>query len=282
MRGMWIGTTVAVAATFAVAYALRHRRVPRVLAWFGTISYSVYLLHAILLLLFLKWMPAAYARPLPQRIAITVAFVTMVLVISWLSYRLVERPAQMLGRRVGRILDARFPPGTVQSRHSAPLRAWRGPRTAPSVAARVRPGARTVARRSTLDVWASEVRRGHERSTDHGDRGRVRHLRARPGRRQPDGHLVAGGQRLRRASRAEPRRTGPLGLRGGVAAARRPRLHLLRRRVRPRGRARRRGPRPGQRDTDQRSTPLRRPRAPGVQHPGVHQPARHRPLGQGR
>jgi peptidoglycan/LPS O-acetylase OafA/YrhL len=117
LRGMWIGTTVAVVATFAVAYALRHRGVPRVLAWFGTISYSVYLLHAILLLLFLKWLPAAYARPLPQRIAITVAFVTMVLVISWLSYRLVERPAQMLGRRVGRILDARFPPGTVQSRH---------------------------------------------------------------------------------------------------------------------------------------------------------------------
>jgi peptidoglycan/LPS O-acetylase OafA/YrhL len=118
LRGMWIGTTVAVVATFAVAYALRHRRVPRVLAWFGTISYSVYLLHAILLLLFLKWMPAAYARPLPQRIGITVAFVAMVLVSSWLSYRLVERPAQMLGRRVGRILDARFPPGTVQTRHS--------------------------------------------------------------------------------------------------------------------------------------------------------------------
>ena len=75
---------------------------------------------------------------------------------------------------------------------------------------------------------------------------------------------------------------GPLGLRGGVAAARRPRLHLLRRRVRPGGGARRRGPRPGERDTDQRRAALRRPRAPRVQHSGVHQPAGHRPVGQGR
>ena len=49
---------------------------------------------------------------------------------------------------------------------------------------------------------------------------------------QPDGQpdvACPGGQRLRRAAEADPRRPGPLGLRGGVAAARRPRLHLLRR-----------------------------------------------------
>ena len=134
--------------------------------------------------------------------------------------------------------------------------------------------------RAAASTWWGGVT--HERSTDHGHRGRVRHLSARPARRQPDGHLVAGGQRVRRPARAEPRRPGPVGLRGGVAAARRPRLHLLRRRLRPGGRARRRGPRPGERDTDQRRPPLRRPRAPGVQHPRVHQPAGHRALGQGR
>jgi peptidoglycan/LPS O-acetylase OafA/YrhL len=108
-RGVWIGTTLAVAATFAVGFALRHRRVPRVLAWFGTISYSVYLLHAIALLVFLKVWPAAYARPLPVRAGIGLLFLAVVLAVSWLSYRLVERPAQLLGRQLGTRLDRHWP-----------------------------------------------------------------------------------------------------------------------------------------------------------------------------
>jgi peptidoglycan/LPS O-acetylase OafA/YrhL len=114
-RGMWIGTTLAVAASFAVAYLLRHRRVPRVLAWFGTISYSVYLLHAIVLLVFLKVLPAAYERPPAVRMAVTVAFLAIVLVLSWASYRLVELPAQLLGRRVARTLDDRLGGGPAPS-----------------------------------------------------------------------------------------------------------------------------------------------------------------------
>jgi peptidoglycan/LPS O-acetylase OafA/YrhL len=108
MRGMWIGTTLAVVATFAVGFVLRRRPVPRLLAWFGTISYSVYLLHAIALLVFLKVLPAAYERALPARVGIGVLFVAVVLAMSWVSYRLVERPAQLLGRRFGAWLDARW------------------------------------------------------------------------------------------------------------------------------------------------------------------------------
>jgi peptidoglycan/LPS O-acetylase OafA/YrhL len=108
-RGMWVGTTVAVALTFAAAYTLRRCRVPRVLAWLGTISYSVYLLHAIVLLVFVRHLPDAWARPLPARVAVAAGFVAVVLAASWLSYRLVERPTQLLGRRVGNVLDARWP-----------------------------------------------------------------------------------------------------------------------------------------------------------------------------
>ena len=103
-RTVWIVTPLAVAATFAVAYALRHRTVPRVLAWLGTISYSLYLLHAIVLLVVLRFLPEAYTRPPLMRVGIAVAFLAVALGAAWTSYRLVERPAQNLGRR----LDARW------------------------------------------------------------------------------------------------------------------------------------------------------------------------------
>jgi peptidoglycan/LPS O-acetylase OafA/YrhL len=119
-RGMWIGTTLAVAVTFAVAFALRHRAVPRVLAWCGTVSYSLYLLHAIVLLVFLKVLPEAYARPLPARAGITVAFLAVAFGAAWLSYRVVERPAQLLGRRVARGLDERGAGVPVPARQRRP------------------------------------------------------------------------------------------------------------------------------------------------------------------
>ena len=103
-RTVWVVTPLAVAATFAFAYALRHRAVPRVLAWLGTISYSLYLLHAIVLVVLLRILPEPYARPPLVRVGIGVAFLGVALGAAWTSYRLVERPAQALGRR----LDARW------------------------------------------------------------------------------------------------------------------------------------------------------------------------------
>ena len=74
-----------------------------------------------------------------------------------------------------------------------------------------------VARRAAASVGSR-----HERAQGDGDRGRVRDLGDGPAAGQPDGGLLADRQRLRQRHRAGP--PGPLGLRGGVAAARRPRL----------------------------------------------------------
>ena len=76
------------------------------------------------------------------------------------------------------------------------------------------------------------------------------------------------------------RQAHPVGLRGGVAAARRPRI-----RPEPVGgpaadRRRRRGRR-GQHDPDQRRAALRRPRPPGVLGARVHRPDGRGDLGQG-
>ncbi len=43
----WVLTVLVVVALFSVGMALRRRRIPRVLSWLGTISFSVYLLHAL-------------------------------------------------------------------------------------------------------------------------------------------------------------------------------------------------------------------------------------------
>ena len=119
----------------------------------------------------------------------------------------------------------------------------------------------------------------HERAAGHGHRGRVRHLGARSADRQPDDAVEPGGERLGggRGADAAP---SQVGLRGGVAAARRPRVRPLAgagaRPQRPR-----RGHRDGQRHPHQRRPALRRPRAPRVLDARGHQPARHRPVGQG-
>ena len=118
----------------------------------------------------------------------------------------------------------------------------------------------------------------HERPAGDGHRGGVRHLGAGPAHGQPDGGLLAGRQRLRLGDRTRPPR--PLGLRGGVAAARRPRLRHVAPGRRPQP-AHRRGHGAGQRHPHQRRPPVRRPRPPRVLHARGDHPARHRALGQG-
>ena len=161
--------------------------------------------------------------------------------------------------------------------------------TAPQPRARVpRPTHATSSRPTTAALAAIPCRGAgdpprtltpHERSPGHGHRDRVRHLGPGPAHANP---MVASPALVN--AYAGPTAAGPagaLGLRGGVAAARRPRLRHVPRGGRPQP-AHRRGPRPRQRDPHQRRPAVRRPRAPRVLHTRVHQPARHRASGTRR
>jgi len=86
------GTFLAAYLLFGASLLLRQRSWPRVLTYLGTISYSVYLLHALVLVTF----PALPGGP-------WVGFLAMMattLLGSVVTYHLVEKPSIALGRRV--------------------------------------------------------------------------------------------------------------------------------------------------------------------------------------
>ena len=92
-----IGLVSAVGGTFALAHALRHRPVPAVLTRLGAVSYSLYLLHLLVL--------GLAVRLTGDPLIVTLVFVAGTLSVAWLAHRWVELPGQALGRRIGE----RFP-----------------------------------------------------------------------------------------------------------------------------------------------------------------------------
>ncbi|MEU4623772.1 acyltransferase [Actinoplanes sp. NPDC023801] len=84
----------AVAATFALAWALRRRGVPVALTRLGAISYSLYLLHIPVL--------AVVRRFTDDPVLTAVAFAAGSLAVAWAGHRWVEQPAQALARRFSR------------------------------------------------------------------------------------------------------------------------------------------------------------------------------------
>ncbi|MER8185317.1 acyltransferase [Kitasatospora sp. NPDC094015] len=103
----WVTTMVATWATFALGMAVRRFRMPRVLTWLGSVSYSVYLVHAVLLsvMLWLISPNAVTSLSLGSRAVMGVGFCAVVLVISHLTFHLIELPAQRLGQRVTKAFD---------------------------------------------------------------------------------------------------------------------------------------------------------------------------------
>jgi peptidoglycan/LPS O-acetylase OafA/YrhL len=96
----WVITVVAAWATFAAGMLLAERRVPAVWAWLGTVSYSVYLIHPVLLEVVdgLLADPASVAWP--YRVGLGVVTLAVLLGSAAVTYRLVEAPAQRVGRRL--------------------------------------------------------------------------------------------------------------------------------------------------------------------------------------
>jgi peptidoglycan/LPS O-acetylase OafA/YrhL len=102
-RWQW-GTSLAGAmATFGIGLALRNRRVPGALAWLGMISYSVYLLHPLVLNVF-QSIHALHdaSRSLVVQVPLAVGLFVAVIGVSAVSYYAVEKPMQSLGRNVTR------------------------------------------------------------------------------------------------------------------------------------------------------------------------------------
>ncbi|WP_127503485.1 acyltransferase family protein [Actinoplanes solisilvae] len=111
-------TVSAVAATFLLAYVLRQRNTPAALTWLGRVSYSLYLLHVIVLFLLPHIVPALGTQPVAIRVLTGISYLIAVLALAGLSYRIVEQPGVNLGRRLTRKIDisvAGDPPPTTES-----------------------------------------------------------------------------------------------------------------------------------------------------------------------
>ncbi|WP_336214579.1 acyltransferase family protein [Nonomuraea sp. LPB2021202275-12-8] len=96
----WAIAVVAAWATFAAGMLLAERRMPAVWAWLGMVSYSVYLLHPILLEIVDGLLPDPASIAWPYRLGLGVVVLAVLLGCSALTYRLVEAPAQRAGRRL--------------------------------------------------------------------------------------------------------------------------------------------------------------------------------------
>lgn len=112
----WVTSLVLAGATFAAGLAFRRRKVPAALAWLGLVSYSVYLLHPLVLNAYRAIPVMHQSHPLGVQIALAAGIVAVTLAGSALSYRLVEAPMQRYGRRVARALAHRFGPDQLTDR----------------------------------------------------------------------------------------------------------------------------------------------------------------------
>ncbi|MGW1256081.1 acyltransferase family protein [Streptomyces sp. NPDC002513] len=99
-RRGWIVAFLLAVLTFGVGLALRRRRIPRRLIGLGTISYSVYLVHPVLLAV----SDGTMGRWQQDNPVLEVAFYAVLLPLSVLTHRYIEAPGQAWGRKVaGRI-----------------------------------------------------------------------------------------------------------------------------------------------------------------------------------
>ena len=124
----WVTAFGLAALTFAAGLAFRHVRWPRALTWLGLISYSVYLLHPLVIEAYHHF-HTSRQHPFWLQVLIAAGLLIAVIVLSSVTYLCVERPMQNIGRRVGRWLDARFGPDRAAGHGSG------GPRRPPWPAA---------------------------------------------------------------------------------------------------------------------------------------------------
>jgi peptidoglycan/LPS O-acetylase OafA/YrhL len=97
-RRGWIAAFLLAMLTFGAGLALRRLRIPRVLTGLGTISYSVYLVHPVLLAV----TDGTIGRWRKDNVVLEVAFYVVLLPLCALTYRYIEAPSQAWGRKLAR------------------------------------------------------------------------------------------------------------------------------------------------------------------------------------
>ena len=106
----WISALVLAGLTFGAGMAFRHVRWPRALTWLGLVSYSMYLLHPLIIEVYHHFSWTRHHHHFWLQALIAASFLAVLLGVSSATYLLVERPMQNLGRRVGHWLDGEFGP----------------------------------------------------------------------------------------------------------------------------------------------------------------------------
>ena len=99
--------------TFAAGLAFHHLRWPRALTWLGLISYSLYLLHPLVIEVYHHITWTRHPHPFAEQVLLVAGLLAIMIALSSATYLAVERPAQGFGRRVGRWLDRHFGPDRI-------------------------------------------------------------------------------------------------------------------------------------------------------------------------
>jgi peptidoglycan/LPS O-acetylase OafA/YrhL len=106
----WFSALALAGLTFGAGLALRHVRWPAWMTWLGLISFSVYLLHPLVIEVYHHFAWTGHRHPFWLQVLLAGGFLIVTVAVSSVTYLLVERPMQQVGRRVGRWLDTRFGP----------------------------------------------------------------------------------------------------------------------------------------------------------------------------
>ena len=109
----WISAFGLAGLTFAAGLAFRHVSWPRALTWLGLISYSLYLLHPLVIEVYHHYTWTRHHHPFGLQVMLAAGLLASMIAVSSLTYLSVERPMQNLGRRVGRWLDAQLGPDRI-------------------------------------------------------------------------------------------------------------------------------------------------------------------------